>query len=598
MRASWLLFVVVTAAVPAFAQAPIALQMRASETSVPLGETFRLEVILTVNGQDAVDELDLPDLTDFTVVRESESQQASFSTRNGRRAITVEHRRSFILRADTHGKHIIGAASATLGRDRAQAAPITMTITPRGQLAGGANNDNDNDNDNAAASDVANAVTEAAAGASAEPGARFGNALPQIFLELRTDRTEAFVGEQITVVGEIWSRVALGSWPRVPGQKPPGFVCLAIDDGLRPQAVQRSLRGQIFNVYPVSRDALFALAAGSKTLPGLEMDVTPAGAFFQRQDVRVRSAPLDLVIKPLPEPAPPEFLPGAVGSFELKAVIKPQRATVGVPVSVVVEISGWGNIDEVPLPSWNAGASVRTFPPTIRRERHDRDGLVAGAVVAETLVQPSVAGTLTIPAMTLVVFDTNLDTWVTKQTRPLSVVVDPAGVATTGPARPAARTAIAAGARPLALGIEPRESAVLRPAPVIGGFVAVVGAVVGVIGRRRRRTGDSVDGQRRRRQQDRRAAADAIAKSGDVGAAQRLLLDAVADRCGDDIRAVDASALPAVLVRRGIGEGIAAAVARSIVDAEAARFAPGGQKQQAIQQCLEVATAVDKQVTP
>jgi len=594
MRALWLLFVVVTSALPAFAQAPISLAMRVSETSVPLGETFRLEVILTVNGQDAVDDLELPDLSDFTVLRESESQQASFSTRNGRRAITVEHRRSFILRADTHGKHTIGGATATLGNDTARAAPIVITITPRGGQVG-------TDDDNAATDpdkDVADAGAEAAAGASAEPGARFGNALPQIFLELRADRTEAFVGEQITVVGEIWSRVALGSWPRIPGQKPPGFVCLAIDDGIRPQAVQRSLRGQIFNVYPVSRDALFALAPGAKTLPALEMEVTPAGAFFQRQDVRVRSAPLDLVVKPLPEPAPPGFQAGAVGSFEVRASIKPQRTTVGVPVSVVVEVSGWGNIDEVPLPVWSAGASVRTFPPTVRRERRDRDGLVAGQVIAETLVQPSQPGTLTIPAMTYVVFDTNADTWVTKQTQPLSIAVDAAGTATTGPARPAGRSAIAAGARPLALDIELRESAVLRPAPAIGGVVAVVGGIVGMLGRRRRRASDSADGQRRRRQQDRRAAAEAIVNSGDVAAAQRLLLDAVAERCGDDIRAVDTAALPAVLVARGVGEGLANTIARAIVGAEAARFAPGGPKQQAIQQCLDVATAVDQKVSP
>ena len=593
MRALWLVLcvVVVSAAAPAQAQAAVGLQMRASETTMPQGETFRLEVILTVSGQDAVDDLDLPDLSEFSVLREGESQQASFSTRNGRREITVEHRRSYILRADVVGKHQIGGATATLGKDTARAAPITITVMSRAGAKAG--------NDDAAA--VPDAGTEAAVGASAEPGARFNGGLPQIFLELRADRSEAFVGEQITVVGEIWSRVPLGSWPRVPGLKPPGFVCLAIDDGIRPQAVQRSLRGQIFNVYPVSRDALFALAAGSKILPPLEMDVTPAGSFFSRQDVRVKSAPLALEIKALPEPAPPGFVAGAVGNFDVRASIKPQRTSVGVPVSVIVEISGQGNIDDVPMPVVNAGASVRTFPPTVRRERRDRDGLVAGQIIAETLVQPSQAGTLTVAAMSLVVFDTNLDAWVTKKTAPLSIVVDPASAATSGPALPAKRQAIGAGARPLALDIDVRDSAVLRPAPFIGGAIAVAGMGIGWLGRRRRRSGDSAEGQRRRRQADRRAAATAIAASGDVAAAQRLLLDAVAERCGDDIRAVDAAALPAVLVARGFADAIAAAVARAIVDAEAARFAPGGQKRQAIQQVLDVAAAVDtaqRQVSP
>lgn len=574
---------------PSWAEAAVSLRMNVSSTTVPVGEPFQLDVVLTVNGSDAVDELDLPDLTDFTILRENEAQQASFGNRNGRRAIVVEHRRTFLLVAEDAGKHTIGMATATLGNNVARAPAITVTITPK-------KNGNDDDNAPGAATPAGAAGNDASA--PGEPGARFGDALPQIFLELRPDRTEAVVGEQITVVGEIWSQVPLGSWPRIPGQKPPGFVCLALDDGVRPQAVQRQLRGQIFNVYPVTRDALFALAPGTKTLPPIEIDVVPAGSFFSRREVRVRSAALSLTIKPLPEPAPPAFVSGAVGHVELSTTIRPAgKVTVGVPFTVVVELSGTGNIDELPLPTWSLGPNVRTFPPTVRRDRKDRDGLVAGRVVQETLVQANTPGTLTLPAISYVAYDPLEGRYVTREAPAVDVVVALAAGAAPTSTRPAQRAAIAQGARPLALGIDARDSAGAAWAPAVGGIFAMLGGVVGVVGRRRRQHASSTAGQQQRRQDERRAQAATIRAQGDVAGAQRLLLDAVADRCGDDVRAIDTAALPPVLVARGLSPAVAAAVAGAIVDVEAARYAPAGDKQ-AIGRALDLAATIDAGATP
>jgi hypothetical protein len=589
MRALMILAIALGVALPAWAEAAVSLRMNVSSTTVPQGEPFQLDVVLTVNGSDAVDELDLPDLTDFTILRENEAQQASFGNRNGRRAIVVEHRRTFLLVAEDAGKHSIGMATATLGNNVARAPAITVTITPK---KGG-----DDDNSAPNAGTPAGAASNDAS-TQGEPGARFGDALPQIFLELRPDRTEAVVGEQITVVGEIWSQVPLGSWPRIPGQKPPGFVCLALDDGLRPQAVQRQLRGQVFNVYPVTRDALFALAPGSKTLPPIEIDVVPAGSFFSRREVRVRSAPLSLTIKPLPDPIPPAFVAGAVGHVELSTTIRPAgKVTAGVPFTVIVELSGTGNIDELPLPAWSLGPTVRTFPPTVRRDRKDRDGLVAGRVVQETLVQASAPGTLTLPAISYVAYDPLEGRYVTREAPAVDVVVAPAAGTAPSSTRPTQRAAIVKGARPLALGIDVRESAGAVWAPAFGGVLALLGGVVGVVGRRRRQHSTSKVGLQQRRHDERRAQSATIRAQGDVAGAQRLLLDAVADRCGDDVRAIDTAALPAVLVSRGLSAAVASAVAGAIVDVEAARYAPSGDKQ-AIGRALDLAATIDAGATP
>ena len=116
----------------AAAEGALGLRMKASASTVRVGDTFQLDVILTVNGQDAVYELELPDMSDFDVMRESEAQSASFSVVGGRRAIVAEHRRSFVLAASTDGTKQIGEARARLGGNTARAAPHHHQGPPRG----------------------------------------------------------------------------------------------------------------------------------------------------------------------------------------------------------------------------------------------------------------------------------------------------------------------------------------------------------------------------------------------------------------------------------------------------------------------------------
>ncbi len=572
---------------PAWAEGALGLRMITNATTVRAGDTFQLDVVLKVNGQDAVDELELPDLTDFDVMRESEGQSASFSVVGGRRAIVVEHRRTFLLQASTPGTKQIGEARARLGGNTARAAPITIRVLPSANAKKGGGDADDGD---AAANAAENADDAVGPTDADEPGGRFDE-LPRIFVELRADKARAVVGEQITVRGEVYSQVPLGQYPRVPGLKPPGFVCLNIDDGTRLQATQRVLRGRSFYVYPVTRDALFANAPGDVTLPPLELEVTPAGSFFSRsQDVRVKSAPLPLHIEALPSPAPSDFHPENVGRMELRASVRPTAVKAGEPFSLAVEVVGWGNADAFVVPRFEGGDGLRIFPATTKRERRDRDGVVAGRVIEETLIQPSRPGRISIAPMTLHFFDPAGGAYATRQTPPLSVVVGGDAAVNDTPTK---RQTIVSGARPLKLGIDARGDGRGDAAGVVGVGVGALLAVAGFLMRQRRRGRESSQGQRERRIKERAAAIAAATASADLAALQRALLDAVADVAGDDIRSKDASALPDALIAAGFAEALAHDVAGAIVAAEAARFSPAGHKSEAAARIVAVVAAVD-----
>jgi hypothetical protein len=276
--------------------------------------------------------------------------------------------------------------------------------------------------------------------------------------------------------------------------------------------------------------------------------------------------------------------------------VRPTTSTAGEPFTLVVEVVGWGNIDGFVLPKWTGTPETRLFPPSTKRERRDQDGLIAGRVVEETLVQTQRPGTVVIPALHMTVFDPAEGRFTTVASEPVRVVVG-GDAATTASSTVKRRQVIGAGARPLALGIDPRGRTDWALAPRLGGLTLGVGLVIGSLGWWRRRRTESAAGQLVRRMGERAAAARDAATAVDLTAAHRLLLDTLADRCGDDVRACVAARLPVVLTERGLDARLAARVAEAIVRGESARFAPGGQRVEAVTELVACIQLVDEPMT-
>jgi hypothetical protein len=577
----------------------LGLRMQASATTVKQGDTFRLDVVLTVRGQDAVDEIEGPDLTDFEVVGQSESSNASFTLNGGRRSVVVEHRRAYMLRATTPGTHQVGDVTARLDGNVARAAPIAIRVIGNRNTSPAAAHDDQDPTGQGTEDPGGGAVVVPAA---REPGARFrGRDLPDIFLDVRPDKDTVIVGQQVGVVVEVWSQVPLGQYPRVPGPKPPGFICLSLSDGTTLSATQRTLRGRTWFVYPLARDALFPLSPGRKQIPTVTVDVTPAGSFFRRNaDVRLASESVALEVQPLPDGAPPGFSPGNVGLWDLRVTARPARVSAGEPFTLVIEAVGVGNVDSVEPPTWSGTPDVRLFPPTVRRERNDRDGVVAGRVVVETLVQPAEPGTVRIPSLSMATFSPDEGRFVTRTAPPVEVVVAPVqgrrGVAppATSASSTRRRVDVGRGPRPLALDIVPRGARIDDEGFVaFGGAIGLLAIVAGVALGARRRSVGSAAGRARRHRLERAAALVVAQQGGDLATAHRLLLDALAQRCGGDLRAVDSSRWEELLPARGLPPALAGRVVAAVRAVEAARYAPGGAQQAALDAVVAAAQALD-----
>lgn len=176
--------------------------------------------------------------------------------------------------------------------------------------------------------------------------------------------------------------------------------------------------------------------------------------FAQTQQVKVKSQPVELTVKPLPATGKPRDFSGAVGKFQFSADGSPAAVQVGDPVTMKLRVSGRGNFDRVEAPALQNPDGWRSYPPSSEFKKDDPDELgLSGTKTFAMAVIPEEKKTQ-MPAFTFSYFDPEAEKYVTLASDPAPLQVDGAKPAAATP-RPAP---VAATATP-----EPTPA---KPAPV------------------------------------------------------------------------------------------------------------------------------------
>ena len=146
---------------------------------------------------------------------------------------------------------------------------------------------------------------------------------------------------------------------------------------------------------PAEMNPVVRIARSGRANPSLPRDLfddpffnnffnDPAFAPSMPKEVKLKSEPATLEVKPLPPNAPAGFS-GAVGSFTLKVEAKPKEAQVGDPVTVNATIIGRGNFDRVTAPALENESGWHKYPPSDNFKQDDDVG-ISGAKTFETVL--------------------------------------------------------------------------------------------------------------------------------------------------------------------------------------------------------------------
>lgn len=173
----------------------------------------------------------------------------------------------------------------------------------------------------------------------------------EVFTELKTPKTEYYMGEPIPVEVVIYRTRNVRLSSQGSSMELPDFKDFWVEEG-QGDTEERITRmnGKEYITFVASRKKLYPNRSGEIEIPAasFQLSVTAGNSFFADwQRVRRDTEPVKLNIKPLPEQGKPADFSGLVGSFEIKGSLDQTSVKVGDSVSYNIEITGNGNFSAI-----------------------------------------------------------------------------------------------------------------------------------------------------------------------------------------------------------------------------------------------------------
>ncbi|MBC7536105.1 MAG: protein BatD, partial [Ferruginibacter sp.] len=264
---------------------------------------------------------------------------------------------------------------------------------------------------------------------------RTGDSLPEkvgknMLLRLEVDKTSSYVGEPIIASYKLYTRLKseskLTQNPSYNGfsvidMQPPGF-----DD-----YTKGKLNGREYNVYTIRKTQIYALQPGVIDLDPAELEndvkfikeayakqvpdvatmfndftnaLFPPEAIISRM-VTLKSQPVSIIVKPLPEENKPMSFKGAVGKFEITAAIKKRHFSTDEAGKLSVTITGSGNMQLLTAPDIEWPNGLESFEPKFSESLLNSTVPVSGSKTFEYSFAANDSGDFTLPGIRFSYFD-------------------------------------------------------------------------------------------------------------------------------------------------------------------------------------------------
>lgn len=303
-----------------------------------------------------------------------------------------------------------------------------------------------------------------------------------------------------------------------------------------------------------------------------------------------RTDGIPVTVKAPPQEGRPPSYNGAIGRFRMDVGARPTRVEQGEPITLTIAIRG------TPLDGL-AGPDLTGHPELASRFDFTKDELVGdlegNARVFRRAVFPKQSGNQTIPPLIWSYFDPRIERYVTLESPPIDIVVDPRSDSGVPIALPDAATSETSETRLTLLsgGISPNfvdADAVLADhsfkltTPWLASMIAspfVWLAITLMASHRERIRSDGSFARRRRASTQARKRINHAVRSGDVPQQMSALAGAithyVSDRYGLGAGTLTADDVDVVLRSNGVDEALVTEMVRFLEACDAVRYTPG-----------------------
>jgi hypothetical protein len=437
--------------------------------------------------------------------------------------------------------------------------------------------------------------------AQQEPPASSGG---ETFIRAVADKTRVYVGEPVVVSWSLCSAQRLTAHP-VTEPRTDGFWSEEVPSTTpRGQSTQETIGGRPYLVTELRRMALFPLREGKLSVTPMELEVAQVDFFgMAMRTQKVKSETVAVEALPLPrEGQPAGFEASNVGKYELAARADRTTVPVGDAVTVTIEVKGVGNVRNVRVPPLATPAGWKAYPPK-ETVNLDAPGGVGGTKLTEVLLLPEVAGAVMLPSVELQTFDPESKRYAALKSDPIRLEATGEAAAAGGAAHalgglgaagPAVENIIGAAIRPIRARthLDRDVGTTFLKSRAFGWLLFFPPAAFGLmvlVDRVRERLAIDTRRTRRRRMRTmvRKHLGAAIAHR-DAGRAtdfyieiDRVLRQVLAARLGRGVTGLRHDELATLLGERGMPADITARVLAELEACDQARFAPGGETEDA-----------------
>ncbi|MEX0980623.1 MAG: BatD family protein [Bacteroidales bacterium] len=391
--------------------------------TVQVGQQFQY----TVEGNERGD-VQLPELENFDLLAGPFANLSS-STQwiNGKMTAKTTASYTYVLRGNHPGNHTIPPAQVKVKRESYATNAVEISVT--GSASGTASpSASSSGNQTGTASQAGNSTVE---GESEQP----------VFLRVLPSKTSVYIGEQLVSELKVYTSVntrPAGGLKEVPYE---GFYKHALEADQT--SSRENIGGKPHVTQVLQRHVLIPQKTGKLVIEPFKSEWTVPqrvttqrprsmfddffnDPFFDRVHevpVEISTKPVTINVKPLPGNAPAGFT-GGVGDLKFTAKLSDDQVTVNDAVSLVVTISGTGNISLIGAPKIDFPPDHDLYETTKSTKISTSENRVSGSVTFEYPIVARHAGKYRIAPVGFSWFDPAAGRYMTTTTEEFNFTVE------------------------------------------------------------------------------------------------------------------------------------------------------------------------------
>lgn len=336
----------------------------------------------------------------------SVSHMMSSSFINGKSSSSSSESYTMTYRAEKAGKYTVGSATISVGGKVYKTNPFTLEILPPDKSA-------------------------TQSGAQSQGGVQIYDVDSQsagksvgkndVFVRIILSKSSAYEQEGIMCTIKLYTKYNIQQFMATRQPTFDGFISQELPITSSINRIE-NYKGENYMVADLKQCILFPQQSGKLTINSGNYDLTVIQyenirSFFgiMRQPVekkiQVRSNSASIVINPLPQPKPADFI-GAVGQFTANLEMVNKQYRTNEAGTLRFTLKGQGNLKNVKTPTFEFPSQFDVYDPQTTVNANPSGNSLSGSVQIDYAFVPQYVGKFQIPSSTISYFDPNVKKYV------------------------------------------------------------------------------------------------------------------------------------------------------------------------------------------